>query len=429
MPKQEAEQIIDCPSIPQNGRWIWKEESNTLEYVSNNPGADKQEKKKRAKGGTHFLQEFGLKMTERVTPNLAGRTGIGLRGARAGLHRSANRGKPKPGEEETVVSLQKVKDVAYDMLVDLQSVSPVFDDLYDTVQFDEFLVYMLSYYQCYFEKIAQDNKPNPMNIEPSAAELKVYEEICNKLEVAQKQLGKAYCILILGLGLEPYHHMACGLSRVSATYTDRDLYETLYEFISYVVWITFRRKEFDSIRKEVGRMLRSDTFNPALRVKNAPESADERKHLEKKTAAQQNNKNTPAEYRRLHPKRPAIKSIIHQRSPALVSILPSPKEEASWLFQKRSDITVQDDGDHIDDIRVPINRHEFKAGIIGEPISQFNQQLAPLGADMEDGEDEEGQGTDRRGSSMDSQLKADLRAGTAVTHTTTEACLSDEEDD
>ena len=45
---------------------------------------------------------------------------------------------------------------------------------------------------------------------------------------------------------------------------------------------------------------------------------------------------SPAEYRRLHGKRPAIKSIINQRSPALVSILPQPSEAAHWLF-KRSD--------------------------------------------------------------------------------------------
>ena len=46
--------------------------------------------------------------------------------------------------------------------------------------------------------------------EPSLAEKKAYEDACAKLGIAQKQLGQAYCILVLGLGLEQQHHMACG---------------------------------------------------------------------------------------------------------------------------------------------------------------------------------------------------------------------------
>lgn len=37
--------------------------------------------------------------------------------------------------------------------------------------------------------------------------------------------------------------------------------------------------------------------------------------------------------RKRNPKRPAIKSIINQRSPVIVSLLPSPKEKSQYLFK------------------------------------------------------------------------------------------------
>ena len=46
--------------------------------------------------------------------------------------------------------------------------------------------------------------------EPSLAEIQYYEDLCTKLEAAGKQLGRAYCVLILGIGLDTQHHMACG---------------------------------------------------------------------------------------------------------------------------------------------------------------------------------------------------------------------------
>ena len=46
--------------------------------------------------------------------------------------------------------------------------------------------------------------------EPSVAETLEIANACERLSVAQKLLGRAYCILVLGLGLEEQHHMECG---------------------------------------------------------------------------------------------------------------------------------------------------------------------------------------------------------------------------
>lgn len=45
------------------------------------------------------------------------------------------------------------------------------------------------------------------------------------------------------------------------------LHQCLYSFFCYVAWVTFSRKDLRGIQEEVGRLLRSDTFNPALRTR------------------------------------------------------------------------------------------------------------------------------------------------------------------
>ena len=47
--------------------------------------------------------------------------------------------------------------------------------------------------------------------EPSLSEKQAYADSLVKLEEAQKYLGQAYCVLVLGLGLEQQHHMSCGM--------------------------------------------------------------------------------------------------------------------------------------------------------------------------------------------------------------------------
>jgi len=46
--------------------------------------------------------------------------------------------------------------------------------------------------------------------EPGQSERKAYADSFARVEVARKKLGRSYCHLILGLGLEDAHHMGCG---------------------------------------------------------------------------------------------------------------------------------------------------------------------------------------------------------------------------
>lgn len=420
--------------LPSSGRWTWKEDTGSLEFISNASNTDKSEKRRgqRQKAAVHFQDNASKRPERGATPSLGSRA-LGLskgRQSRVGGQRS-----PKPskhGTDRTHVALEDVKSVAIAMLSEVDVVSPNFEGIYATEQFDKFLVCLLNFFNTFFEKTTHEQKPNPMNIEPSAAEKKYYADMCAKLAKAQQHLGQAYCVLVLGIGMEGQHHMSCGSSRVSSTYKDRSMYETVYHFCTFVVWITFRRREYETVNKELSRILRSDTFNPAIRIKNAPEQEPVEEELGEKKERIPEKKLSQAEHRRLHGKRPAIKSIINQRSPALVSILPLPREESSWLFKNPADMLLemqcQSDAEANKSRSLPSDLIKLKVGIIGEPLSQFNPvTLTPLGAENEEEDgDKEGE---RRGSLINSSTPHDLgmtRQATAVSQVTTDA-LSDED--
>ncbi|XP_035666028.1 protein phosphatase 1 regulatory subunit 36-like isoform X1 [Branchiostoma floridae] len=424
--------------MPTTGRWIWKEDTNSLEFAGSHQVAEhKDGKKKKGKGGIHF-HDTGKRNDRAKTPmfGAVGRMGAGGVGkGTAGKGYRPHRGSPKPSMKQTGtdginITLDHVKAVALDLLqeVAVSDLPDHFSVFSQTEQFDSFLISLLNYFSCYFERLAQEKKPTPMTTEPSLAEKKAMAEASARMAVAQKRLGQSYCVLILGLGIPRQHHMGCGMKRVSSTYTDRSMYEALYNVCTYVTWVTFRRRDFELIQKETGRMLRSDVFNPSLRPKSTPEDEEEEMETKEDKKGKRNlerKRISPAEHRRRMGKRPPIKEVVNQRSPALVSILPNPKEEAPWLFQHQP--TGKGDGTTapkpFQELSVDMTEEEFeiflpsplktKVGIIGEPMSQYNPQtLTPLGAEQ----DEENEADSRRNSLFGSPAKspANTRQGSTA---------------
>lgn len=50
--------------------------------------------------------------------------------------------------------------------------------------------------------------------------------------------------------------------------------QCLLSFCTYAAWVTFERRDLKGIQIEIGRLFRSDTFNPALRTES--EECDEK---------------------------------------------------------------------------------------------------------------------------------------------------------
>ncbi|CAI9582866.1 unnamed protein product, partial [Staurois parvus] len=193
---------------------------------------------------------------------------------------------------------------------------------------NDFLMALLNYLSCFLEKHS-DKQPKSLMSRMIILEKKDEADVKMRTEIALKHFAHMYCILVLGEGMNDQHHLGCG-KRTSFTKQERIFYESLYNYSVKVAWVVFRRKELNLIQEEVGRLLRSNTFNPALRKKDAPSEPGKNlsvKKTSKKTAMY-------AEKGRLPTKRPAIHDIVTQRSPVLSSLIPSPKEKARYLFQQ-----------------------------------------------------------------------------------------------
>ncbi|XP_015769098.1 PREDICTED: protein phosphatase 1 regulatory subunit 36-like [Acropora digitifera] len=237
--------------------------------------------------------------------------------------------------EHATVTLEDVKSVALDSIPDGHHLPSTFQECYSSEQFDEFQLAILNYFDAFFETMAIENKPKPMAVEPSLVERKALATAISKQEAAQRLLGQSYCTLVLGLGLEDKHHLACGRQRNSDTNRDRDLFEALYkgrknnQYYFIIIIIIFSLQI---------RMFRSHTFNPAGRPQAIEEvyAIDRLKDSTKKPL-------TPAEYRRLKPKRPPIKSIIGQRSPVLVSLLPTSQEASPWFLDRSKALPLSEE--------------------------------------------------------------------------------------
>jgi len=286
----------------------------------------------------------------------------------------------KASNDHLVVTIKDIKDVARAMMCEVEEIPACFNELCETAEYNEFILYLINYFYWFFEKRAKENNPNPVHIEPSVAEKELYKKLCLEVMIAQKLLGRIYGALILGIGLCSQHHMACGGSRVSNTYKDRYMYEALYSYSTYAVWIALKRHEFDVIKNEVNRLLRTDTFNPVLRAQalQATQTDDD------DTLSCENI--TPAEYRRKHSNQPPFMTVIHQRSGTLISILPLPKEEASWLYGRPTHSRDDSEEPHCDVrlngeqlLLLDYDKTQLRNGIIGEPLSAFDPMtLTPL---------------------------------------------------
>nr|XP_014340743.1 PREDICTED: protein phosphatase 1 regulatory subunit 36 isoform X2 [Latimeria chalumnae]XP_014340748.1 PREDICTED: protein phosphatase 1 regulatory subunit 36 isoform X2 [Latimeria chalumnae]XP_014340751.1 PREDICTED: protein phosphatase 1 regulatory subunit 36 isoform X2 [Latimeria chalumnae] len=376
------------------GHWYWKDETKTLEFMNYKSPVELKKKKRRIKG--MYFQQVSSKQADRMGPTSTNKRQVGAKvptSRDAGVKaQTTSQGLPRPTmkhEKHEYVTLEDVKYVALNLLHEngIHHVPNIFSAVFRTEQLDEFLMALLFYISCYLERIALEKKPKAIMTEPSTKERREMALTNTKIELAQKELALVYSVLLLGLGMAPQHHMACGGSKVSAIYKDRHLFECLYSFCTYVAWVTFRRTNLHIIHEEIGRLLRSNTFNPAARA-NYPEDEtanDTSETLERK-------KISPAEYRRLHPKRPAINSIVNQRSPMLISLLPSPKEKSQYLFQTHqqhcsSNVEVFDDDMLMEALSVA---YTSRVGIIGEPYSHFNAAtLVLIGAEPEDEEENE----------------------------------------
>ncbi|XP_063040958.1 protein phosphatase 1 regulatory subunit 36 [Engraulis encrasicolus] len=437
MPESVTE-TVELVDVPPPGKWSWNDETQALEFTCFNAADDAKDKRRK-----RALQEEAPKRQERHPMGQAG--GFGQRRKTGAAVRTALFVARLKRAVRTQVTIQNVKQVALNLLEENEAirVPHSFLSLMKCAELDNFLGALLLYLSCYFEKKSWEAKKerNPLMAEPSLTEKRQTEEACAKVGLAQKQLAIRYSSLILGLGRSnKHHHMACGRGKMSATHKDRQLYEVLYKFSCYAAWVTFTRKDMQGIQEEISRLLRSDTFNPTVKLKNQPSPAE--------TETQE-----PSAVKRKSQRRPALSRIMTQRSPIMVSLLPTPQEDAPHLFQ-RAPPPEQSNAPplvNMDKLVAQLSRQltNMNFGIIGKPLAHFSPTtLMPHCTVEGTGEEEEAGGgggggaSSGSGSSAPSSPIASMRAraassvasasrantaNTATTRATTEGPSSDTE--
>ncbi|NXT31098.1 PPR36 phosphatase, partial [Pelecanoides urinatrix] len=247
---------------------------------------------------------------------------------------------------------------------------------------DEFLMALLFYLSFYLEKIALEKKCRSLISTMIFLEKKEMDDVLAKLAVARIHLAKVYCNRILRQGMAQQHHMPTGMRKTSL-HKDQSFFEGFYNFCSYVAWLVFRRKHFQVIREEIGRLLCSNMFNPALRDRS---NVDLQKAGDQ--TADANTVRLPY-LRRVHAKHPSINSMVHQRSPVLSTLLPLPKDSAQYLSQNHYCRGRDPRPCRCD--RLPDFSELFtaKVGIIGAHCSELKSIMSMPDGMMEEEEEEE----------------------------------------
>ncbi|CAF3697980.1 unnamed protein product [Rotaria sordida] len=253
------------------------------------------------------------------------------------------------------------------------------------------------------------------------------------LFVAQK-----YSNIVLGTGLKQFHHfywiegndgdpltkkrdIIPYSGRVSRTLIDRGYAELLIIFATFVVWITFERKQFELIRAEIGRIIRTNAFpnptystiqirtrstrsttsdfsmsgnneNPSSHMTMMSErkstGASRKSIRSQKTIATASTdmSRTSSTLNQLSEsllnnkiffsidtssksgtKRQPFQRLLTQRSPVVVTLLPTARDQSAWLFSRRhgkNDIPPKNPR------MIPENQFQIRheVGVLGQPI-------------------------------------------------------------
>ncbi|KAM9291431.1 LOW QUALITY PROTEIN: protein phosphatase 1 regulatory subunit 36 [Morus bassanus] len=301
------------------GMWYWKEDTNTLEFASSNPAAEENLKE----GKNIHFQEMRVKTLKSIFQDDCSATlpERRLADTEGKLHRLSK------WVQHEYVTLDDVKYAALLLKEANESHHMLsFAAVMRIEKPDEFLTALLFYLSFYLEKIALEKKCRSLISAMIILEKKEMDDVLAKLAEARIHFAKVYCKLILGRGGTAQQcHMPSG-TRKTSLQKDRNFFEGFYNFCSYVAWLVFRRKHFQVIWEEIGRLLCSNVFNPTLRERS---NADLQKAGDR--TADANTAQLPY-LRKVHAKLPSINST-DQRSPVLSTLLPLPKDSAQYLSQ------------------------------------------------------------------------------------------------
>lgn len=380
--KDKAEKE-EFKQIPMGIKWEWDDSKKGLTYKTNITINEKSDKKKKTKDGKIDLRSG----VPRLVPQNRQKNE-----SRLELRKHIN----------TFVAISDVKNAALYMLSERYFIPDYFEnycnDKESKTVLEAFLLQLSNYFHWFFEAIDSKVTSNPLCIERSETEQARINKATLMLKKTLKTLARCYCMLILGLGSAEYHHMNGGKNRVSSGFKDRGLFETLYPFCIFFIWITFKRRDYEQIRSEIGRVLRSDAFNSAIKVESILEEENRITQFDHRNRNKEailnkyeENRILLNEFKSKISNRKTSTTVLAQRSPALVSLLPSSVENSKWLFNRRGE-NLNNFGTGDEDNEEDENDILNEVGIIGQPMKLFHVKTLAARGNNEDDPKIEGEG-------------------------------------
>ncbi|XP_036949653.1 protein phosphatase 1 regulatory subunit 36 isoform X1 [Acanthopagrus latus] len=398
MPKYPEKPRSVSPPTP--GRWVWNDEARSVEFLSSGP-AEEAVLKERRQSNSNFkdLHQRSEWLAAICMVNHRGRQNI--RKSLSPAHLSAYRSSMMKRQGDRI-TIDDVKQVAVGLLQENYSL-PIplcFMTVLKNKELDDVLAALLLYLSCFFEHKSLENKPKSLMPVDIITEHQMMAEALAKKEIAQKKLAVCYFSLIMGLEIEQHQHTSYHKGRMSSNRTEWQLHACLYSFFCFVAWVTFGRKDLRDIQEEVGRLLYSDTFNSALRNSSDGNSCTTLSAVNGSVKMEEADpKDTGCDgtfrHRRTSQRRPALSTVVNQRSPLMVSLLPSPKEQSPHLFVRspaRRQSPLQAELCDIKALTEKLNQQlaSVSFGILGMPLRQFSRStLIPYEEEKNNGDEQE----------------------------------------
>ncbi|XP_029298391.1 protein phosphatase 1 regulatory subunit 36 isoform X2 [Cottoperca gobio] len=382
-------------SVQPPGRWVWRDDTLTLEYVSS---TEEGVLRKRRQTNVNFkdLQQRSEWLADICTLNHRGRQSIRKSLSPAHLHAYRFSVMKRRGDR---ITTDDVKQVAVSLLQENYSL-PIpfcFLAILKSKELDEVLTALLLYLSCFFEYKSLENTPKSLMAVDITPEHKMMAEALAKKEITQKKLAVCYFSLMMDLEIEQHRHTPYHKGRMSSNSTEWLLHACLYSFFCYVAWVTFDRKDLRDIQEEVGRLLYSDTFDTAVSKRTDGDSGTTFTTV---NASVKTEEDDPEEtgcngtFKHRSQRRPSLSSIVNQRSPLMVSLLPSPKERSPHLFpsgRARRQSPLQ--AEHCDTKALTEELNQQLAtlsfGILGKPLREFSHSTLMAHGEEKNNRDED----------------------------------------
>ncbi|XP_008297407.1 protein phosphatase 1 regulatory subunit 36 [Stegastes partitus] len=349
-------------SFQPPGRWVWKEESQTLEFSSHHPAEEAVKRKKsQTNVGFRELQLRAEWLAAVCSPSRRGRQS--LTKSLSAAHLDSYRASVKKKQRDHV-TLEDVKAAAVGLLQEnyLLPIPSCFLDVLTSKELDGVLAALLLYLTCFFEHRSLENTAAALT--SMATEQQKMAESLAKKEISQRKLAVCYFSLMMDLHNEQHPRHKGHMSNR----TEWLLHACLYSFLCLVCWATLGRRRLRDIQEELGRLLYSDTFSRAARNATDNGSAADPEEAASGGAVRQRTSRRSS----------SLVSAANQRSPLMVSLLPSPKERSPHLFLAWSSRPSQAEHVHTEalterlDLEPDLQPAAVRVGILGKPLEELS---------------------------------------------------------